>query len=45
LGLRALMVGLLHTWLMDDGVFSLTEQGGALIGDFLAGLRPEKKQD
>ena len=42
LGLRALMVGLLHAWLMDDGIFSLTEQGGALIGDFFSGLRPDK---
>lgn len=44
LALRALMVGLLHTWLMDNEVFSLTEQGGALVDDFFAGLRPETKQ-
>jgi len=44
LGLRALMVGLLHTWLMDDCIFSLTEQGGALIDDFFSSLQPEKKQ-
>lgn len=40
LALRALMVGLLHTWLMENETFSLTEQGGALVDDFLAGLRP-----
>ncbi len=40
LALRALMVGLLHTWLMDSEAFSLTEQGGALIGDFLKSLQP-----
>lgn len=40
LALRALMVGLLHTWLMDEGAFSLTQEGGALIDDFLASLKP-----
>lgn len=40
LALRAFMIGLLHTWLMDSEAFSLVEQGGAVIGDFLAGLTP-----
>jgi TetR/AcrR family acrAB operon transcriptional repressor len=40
LALRALMIGLLHTWLMDSEAFSLTEQGGALLGDFLKSLQP-----
>jgi TetR/AcrR family acrAB operon transcriptional repressor len=40
LALRALMIGLLHTWLMDSEAFSLTEQGGALLGDFFASLQP-----
>lgn len=44
LALRALLIGLLHTWLMDREAFSLTEQGGALIGDFFAGLRLEAKR-
>lgn len=39
LALRALMVGLLHTWLMDEEAFSLTREGGALIDDFLASLK------
>ena len=40
LALRALLIGLLHTWLMDSSAFSLSKQGGALIGDYLAGLKP-----
>lgn len=40
LALRALLIGLLHTWLMDSKAFSLTEQGGALIGDFFKSLQP-----
>lgn len=40
LALRALLIGLLHTWLMDTKAFSLTKQGGALLDDFLASLQP-----
>lgn len=40
LTLRALMVGLLHTWLLDDQAFSISEHGEALLNDFFAGLRP-----
>lgn len=45
LALRALMIGLLHTWLMDSELFSLTEKGGALLDDFFAALQPGGKQD
>lgn len=39
LGIRFLVMGAIHTWLLDSEAFSLTEQGGALIGDFLNSLQ------
>ncbi len=42
LSLRALLIGLLHTWLMDSEAFPLVEQCGAVIGDFLAWLAPSE---
>ncbi len=45
LTLRALMVGLLHTWLLDEAGFPLSEQGGALLDDFFRSLRPEEPKN
>lgn len=41
LGIRFLVMGSIHTWLLDREQFSLTEKGGALLSDFLVSLRPE----
>lgn len=35
LGFRCLLIGIIHSWLLDEGLFSLVEQGAALIDDFL----------
>ncbi len=39
LGFRCLILGIIHSWLMDEGRFSLAEQGGALVDDYLQKLR------
>ncbi|OEU59853.1 MAG: hypothetical protein BA870_03475 [Desulfuromonadales bacterium C00003094] len=41
LAVRVLMIGLLHTWLMDSDIFSIAEQGGALTGEYFASLRAD----
>ncbi len=38
LGYRCLILGIIHSWLMDDGLFSLAEQGSALVDDYLQKL-------
>lgn len=38
LGFRCLILGIIHSWLMDDGLFSLAEQGCALVNDYLQKL-------
>jgi len=42
LGFRCLILGIIHSWLMDEGRFSLAEQGGALVDDYLRKLRVSK---
>jgi TetR/AcrR family acrAB operon transcriptional repressor len=39
LALRCLIIDSLHSWLIDDGEYSIVEQGGALIDHFLNSLR------
>jgi TetR/AcrR family acrAB operon transcriptional repressor len=39
LGFRCLLVGIIHSWLMDDGPFALAEEGGHLVDRYLATLR------
>lgn len=37
-GLHALMVGLIHTWVLDSSAFKLVAVSQAVIGTYLAGL-------
>jgi TetR/AcrR family acrAB operon transcriptional repressor len=41
-GLHALMVGLIHTWMLDTSAFKLVEVAQASIRTYLRGLAPDR---
>lgn len=41
LGLHALVVGLIHTWMLDPAAFDLAAEGAQAIDRYLAGLKPD----
>ncbi|MGE4542725.1 MAG: TetR family transcriptional regulator [Pedobacter sp.] len=44
LGFRCLILGIIHSWLIDESLFSLADQGSALVDDYLQRLRLSKEK-
>lgn len=43
LGFRCMILGIIYSWLMDESLFSLSEQGSALVDNYLQKLCLPKK--